>query len=176
VREAFAQALTALAQKPASNGVSLRVLTVEVADATPAGDGQMARFTIAAAKLDAPIALDIRGTLDLTAAPAGAAAHEPAMPMMVGGDMDAASRIDVILDIDLPLVVRFGRTEMPLRTLARMGPGTLIDLGRSADDPVEVLVSNRVVARGEVVIVSGNYGVRVTDVVSPRERVRSMEA
>ena len=93
----------------------------------------------------------------------------------MAADADAASRIDVILDIDLPLVVRFGRTEMPLKTLARLGPGTLIDLGRSADDPVEVLVSNRVVARGEVVIVSGNYGVRVTDVVSPRERVRSME-
>src|SRR6187397_1319474 len=78
-------------------------------------------------------------------------------------------RIDVILDIDLPLVVRFGRTELPLKTLARMGPGSLIDLGRSADDPVEVLVSNRVVARGEVVIVGGNYGVRILDVVSPKE-------
>lgn len=176
VREAFAQALAALAQKPASNGVTLRVVTVDAADAPPAADGQGAPFTIVAAKLDAPIALDIRGALDVTAAPASAAAHEAAMSMPMGGDADAASRIDVILDIDLPLVVRFGRTEMPLRTLARLGPGTLIDLGRSADDPVEVLVSNRVVARGEVVIVSGNYGVRVTDVVSPRERVRSMEA
>jgi flagellar motor switch protein FliN/FliY len=85
-------------------------------------------------------------------------------------------RIDVILDIDLPLVVRFGKTELPLKALTRMGPGSVIDLGRSPDDPVEVLVSNRVVARGEVVIVSGSYGIRILDVVSQRERVRSMEA
>ena len=86
------------------------------------------------------------------------------------------SRIEVILDIDLPVVVRFGRTELPLRALTRLGPGSVIDLGRSPDDPVEVMVSNRVVARGEVVIVGGNYGIRITDVVSPTERVRSMEA
>jgi flagellar motor switch protein FliN/FliY len=72
--------------------------------------------------------------------------------------------------------VRFGRTELPLKTLTRLSPGSVIDLGRSPDDPVEVLVSNRVVARGEVVIVSGSYGIRILDVVSQRERVRSMEA
>jgi flagellar motor switch protein FliN/FliY len=90
--------------------------------------------------------------------------------------MDESARIGVILDIDLPVVVRFGRTEMPLRALTRLGPGSVIDLGRSPDDPVEVLVSDRVVARGEVVIVGGNYGIRVLDVVSPSERIRSVEA
>ena len=86
------------------------------------------------------------------------------------------SRIDVILDIDLPVVVRFGQTELPIRALSRLGPGSVIDLGRSPDDPVEVLVSNRVVAHGEVVIVGGNYGVRILDVASQSERARSMEA
>jgi flagellar motor switch protein FliN/FliY len=85
------------------------------------------------------------------------------------------SRIDVILDIDLPIVVRFGHTEMPLRALTRLGPGSVIDLGRTPDDPAEVMVSDRVVARGEVVIVGGNYGIRILDVVSPSERMRSME-
>lgn len=84
--------------------------------------------------------------------------------------------LDVILDLDLPLVVRFGRTELPLRTLTSLGPGSVIDLGRSPDEPVDVLISNRVVARGDVVIVGGNYGVRVRDVVSPAERARSLEA
>ena len=87
-----------------------------------------------------------------------------------------ASRIDVILDMDLPVVVRFGHTEMPLRTLTRLGPGSVIDLGRSPDEPVDVMVSNRVVARGEVVIVSGNYGIRIIDVVSPSERMPWLEA
>jgi flagellar motor switch protein FliN len=86
------------------------------------------------------------------------------------------SRIDVILDIDLPVVVRFGRTDLPLRTLTRLGPGSVIDLGRSPDEPVELMVSNRVVARGEVVIVGGNYGIRILDVVSPSERMPWMEA
>ena len=86
------------------------------------------------------------------------------------------NRIDVILDIDLPVVVRFGHTELPIRALTRLGPGSVIDLGRSPDEPVEVLVSNRVVAHGEVVIVGGNYGVRILDVASQSERARSMEA
>ncbi len=92
------------------------------------------------------------------------------------GDGDRSKTLDVIMDIDLPLVVRFGRTELPLKTLTALGPGSVIDLGRSPDEPVDVLISNRVVARGEVVIVSGNYGVRVRDVVSPAERARSLEA
>lgn len=86
------------------------------------------------------------------------------------------SRIDVILDIDLPVVVRFGHTELPLRALTRLGPGSVIELGRSLDDPVEVMVSDRVIARGEVVVVGGNYGIRILDVVSTSERMRSMEA
>jgi flagellar motor switch protein FliN/FliY len=85
------------------------------------------------------------------------------------------SRIEVILDIDLPVVVRFGHTELALRTLTRLGPGSVIDLGRSPDDPVEIMVSDRVIARGEVVVVGGNYGIRILDVVSPSERVRTME-
>ena len=86
------------------------------------------------------------------------------------------SRIDVILDIDLPVVVRFGHTELPLRALTRLGPGSVIDLGRSPDDPVEVMVSDRVIARGEVVVVGGNYGIRILDVVSTSERMQTMEA
>jgi flagellar motor switch protein FliN/FliY len=105
---------------------------------------------------------------DLGAEGAGAGATASA------GSME--SRIEVILDIDLPVIVRFGKTQLPLRALTRLGPGSVIDLGRSPDDPVEVMVSNRVVARGEVVIVGGNYGIRIIDVVSPTERMRSMEA
>ena len=85
---------------------------------------------------------------------------------------NAAGRIGVILGIDLPVVVRFGRTELPIRTLAKLGPGSVIELGRSPDDPVDVLVGDRVVARGEVVIVSGNYGIRILDVVSNPFRER----
>jgi flagellar motor switch protein FliN len=90
--------------------------------------------------------------------------------------INAADRIDVLLDIDLPLVVRFGCTQLPLKALSRLGPGSLIDLSRLPDDPVEMLVGDRVVARGEVVVVSGSYGVRITDVVSGRDGARGVEA
>jgi flagellar motor switch protein FliN len=113
--------------------------------------------------------------------------HEQPLQVVLGGTLEfpetadsrraARSRtLDVIMDIDLPLVVRFGRTELPLRTLTTLGPGSVIDLGRSPDEPVEILISNRVVARGEVLIMSGNYGVRIQEVVSPAERARSLEA
>lgn len=77
----------------------------------------------------------------------------------------AADNLDLILDIDLPMSVRFGKTELSLGALTRLGPGSVIGLGQSPDEPVEVLVSGRVVARGGVVVVGGNFGVRITDVV-----------
>jgi len=83
--------------------------------------------------------------------------------------------LDVILDIDLPLSVRFGHAEMSLDALTKLGPGSLIELARMPDDPVELLVNGKLVARGEVVVVSGNYGVRVSEVVSAAERIRTLE-
>jgi flagellar motor switch protein FliN/FliY len=84
----------------------------------------------------------------------------------------AAGRIGVILGIDLPVTVRFGRTELPIRTLCKLGSGSVIELGRSPDDPVDVLVGDRVVARGEVVIVGGNYGIRILEVITNPFRER----
>jgi flagellar motor switch protein FliN/FliY len=82
---------------------------------------------------------------------------------------------DAVLDIDLPLRVRFGATEMSIRALSTLGPGSIVDMGRAPDEPVEILVCGRVVARAEVVVVDGNYGVRVTDLLSASERVRALE-
>jgi len=171
LQEALTQALSSTSFKDVTHGVLLRVVRLEPTDEKPGA--AMAACTFEAAGLAAPVMVSFGGALDLSAAEAAAvhSVREGAAALE-----SAADRIDVILDIDLPLIVRFGRTELPLKTLARMGPGSLIDLGRSADDPVDVLVSNRVVARGEVVIVGGNYGVRILDVVSPKERIRSMEA
>jgi len=168
LRETLTQALSTTSFKDAINGVLLRV--TDLALSADAVEGES--YLLEAAGLSAPLTLSIGGALDLDAPAPAAGPATAAAPVAES----PADRIDVILDIDLPLVVRFGRTELPLRTLARMGPGSLIDLGRAADDPVDVLVSNRVVARGEVVIVGGNYGVRIIDVVSPKERIRSMEA
>lgn len=113
----------------------------------------------------------------VTTARTAAGAIPPASSRSAAGaDPSAHERLAVLLDIELPLVVRFGCTDMPLKALARLGPGSIIDLGRAPDDPVEVLVGNRVVARGEVVVVAGSYGIRIVDVVSQRERLRELEA
>jgi flagellar motor switch protein FliN/FliY len=85
-------------------------------------------------------------------------------------------RLGVLMDIELPMVVRFGCTDLPLKTLQNLGPGSLIDLSRAPEDPVEVLVGGRVVAHGEVVVVSGSYGIRIVDVVEGRSRALGMEA
>jgi len=78
------------------------------------------------------------------------------------------SRLEAVLEVDLPLVVRFGRAVMPLRDVADLGPGAVVDMGRAPDEPVELLVGERLVARGEVVIVAGNYGVRITEIAGGR--------
>ncbi len=141
----------------------LRITAVEKAAELPlAAEG--IGCEIVAKGFETPLRIVVVGDLELT-------------EMAVAGIPRSESRtLDVIMDIDLPLVVRFGRTELPLKTLTALGPGSVIDLGRAPDDPVDVLISNRIVARGEVVIVAGNYGVRVHDVVSPAERARSLEA
>ena len=112
------------------------------------------------------------------AKPAAKSAHAPLASSPVTADgpppTPVPHNLDLILDMDLPLWVRFGFTNMTLQALSKLAPGTTVDLERAPEDPVEVLVNNIVVARGEVVVVSGNYGVRVTEVVSTQARIRSM--
>jgi len=86
-----------------------------------------------------------------------------------------SGNLDLVLDVELPLVVRFGRTTLSLKALSGLGPGSIVDMGRSPDEPVELLVSDKVVAYGEVVIVDGSYGLRITDLVSRTDRFRALE-
>jgi flagellar motor switch protein FliN/FliY len=111
-------------------------------------------------------------TLRHAECPAGAQAFTAALAdglacrFAIVGDLTtgpADTRIEAVLDVDLPLVVRFGRAVMPMRALSDLGPGSVIDMSRAPDDPVELLVGDRLIARGEVVIVGGHYGVRITE-------------
>jgi flagellar motor switch protein FliN/FliY len=135
------------------------------APAEPARKSEMA-VAIRVGSLAVPVTLGLAAPAQLTAS--GAAATNESSTERKGS-------LDRILDIELPVIVRFGRSELPLRTLTRLGPGALIDLGRSPEDPVDLLVGNRVIARGEVVVVGGNYGIRILDVINPHERVHSLE-
>ena len=179
--EVAGQAAGGLGQQPVAGGAKIRVEGAPTrGQASPSGtpsvfdvvmeDGTSLRFACWA-QVDAPA--------DVTASSSSAAAEAPSGAAPVG-DPDARAvasapeNLDVILDIELPLTVRFGRTEMTLHALSRIGPGSVIDLDRSPDEPVEVLINDKVIARGEVVVVAGNYGVRILDVLSQTDRIRTL--
>ncbi len=85
------------------------------------------------------------------------------------------ANLDLLLDVELDASLRFGQCEMPLREILELRPGSVIELDRSLQEPAELLVAGRVIARGEVVTVDGNYGLRITDIVQPRQRLESVE-
>jgi flagellar motor switch protein FliN len=82
--------------------------------------------------------------------------------------------MDLLLDVELPIVVCFGESEMPLKDILRLGVGSVIELDRSVNDPVTVIVNRKPIAKGEVVMVDGNYGVRILEVDSTADRIRSL--
>jgi len=82
--------------------------------------------------------------------------------------------LDLILDIPLTLTVELGRSKMIINDLLQLGQGSVIELTKLAGEPLEVLVNQKLVARGEVVVVNEKFGVRLTDIVSPVERVQSL--
>jgi flagellar motor switch protein FliN/FliY len=164
LRELVAQAVTAVAVEPIGAGTEISVEAVEpsfsgvpssppTAWAFDTGDG----LTIVLAAWSTARLVETTATPP----PGGPSKGDAAR----GRAQTGSENLDLILDIDLPMSVRFGKTEMPVGALTRLGPGSIIDLGRAPDEPVEVLISGRVVARGDVVVVGGYYGVRITEVV-----------
>jgi flagellar motor switch protein FliN/FliY len=82
--------------------------------------------------------------------------------------------IDFLLDIPLQVTVQIGSTRMLIRELLQLGQGSVIELDKLAGEPMEVLVNNKLVARGEVVVVNEKFGIRLTDVVSPNQRLQQL--
>ncbi len=82
--------------------------------------------------------------------------------------------LDFILDIPLELSVELGRTRMLINDLLQLGQGSIVELNKLAGEPLEIFINRKLVARGEVVVVNEKFGVRLTDIVSPMERVKSL--
>lgn len=87
---------------------------------------------------------------------------------------DAARDLDFILDIPLDLSVELGRTKMLVNDLLQLGQGSIVELNKIAGEPLEIFINRKLVARGEVVVVNEKFGIRLTDIVSPIERVKSL--
>jgi flagellar motor switch protein FliN/FliY len=85
-----------------------------------------------------------------------------------------AGNFDLLLEVELDASVRFGSCEMELKDLLELGPGDVVELDRHVADPVDLIVDDKIVARGEVVLVNGNFGLRVTEVAEPVRRLESI--
>ena len=98
---------------------------------------------------------------------ASSAPPAPAPPTLSAG-------VELLLDIELEAALRFGCKELPLGEILDLGPGDVVQLDRNVADPVDLIVGDKIVARGEVVLVNGNFGLRVTEVAAPRKRLESI--
>jgi flagellar motor switch protein FliN len=89
---------------------------------------------------------------------------------------DVNGNLAVLMDVQLPVSIRFGETEMVLEEIVKLGVGSVIELNSGMDQPVELVVNNRILARGEVVTVDGFYGIRITEITSAGERFKSLHS
>ncbi len=91
-----------------------------------------------------------------------------------GRHAGSAKEFDFILDIPLEVTVEMGKTRMLINDLLQIGQGSVIELNRMAGEPLDILINNKLIARGEVVVVNEKFGIRITDIVSPLERVKRL--
>jgi len=88
----------------------------------------------------------------------------------LGGDV----KLDVILDIPVTIAMEIGRTQLSIRNLLQLNQGSVVELDRFAGEPMDVLVNGTLVAHGEVVVVNEKFGIRLTDVISPADRIKNL--
>jgi flagellar motor switch protein FliN/FliY len=98
----------------------------------------------------------------------------PAAGERRAADSGGSSKIDLILDVTLPVAVELGRARMQIQDILKLAPGSVIALDKSAGDPVDLFINDRAIAKGEVVIIDENFGVRLTSIVTASERIRTL--
>jgi flagellar motor switch protein FliN/FliY len=119
-------------------------------------------------------------------APNGTGAKKPTHPPSpIAGGFDASipnagktagdgENLDLLLDIPLEITIELGRTKMLINDLLKLGQGSVIELTKEAGDTLEILANKRLIAKGDVVVVNKKYGIRLTEVISPMERVEKL--
>lgn len=96
-------------------------------------------------------------------------------PLKAAGAASGMNNIDFLLDVSLNLSVNIGSTRMLIKDLLQLGQGSIIELNKIAGEPMDVLVNDRLIARGEVVVVNDKFGIRLTDIMSPTDRVEQLK-
>jgi flagellar motor switch protein FliN/FliY len=89
-------------------------------------------------------------------------------------DIPMQANLDFVLDIPMMLTVELGRSQMLINELLKLGRGSVIELAKLAGEPLDILANQRLIARGEVVVVNEKYGIRITEIISPAERVERL--
>ena len=92
----------------------------------------------------------------------------------VKGPAGVSDNLDLLLDIPLEITIELGRTKMLINDLLKLGQGSVIELPKEAGDTLEILANNRLIAKGDVVVVNKKYGIRLTEVISPVERLEKL--
>jgi len=109
--------------------------------------------------------------------------NDPTSPDFLDGQNDTALaqaaglgevNLDVILDVPVTMAMEVGRTKISIRNLLQLNQGSVVELDRAAGEPLDVFVNGTLVAHGEVVVINEKFGIRLTDVISPAERVRKL--
>ncbi len=111
---------------------------------------------------------------DIQSAPLESFDSAPAQATPGFGSAGKTPDLDVILDIPVTISMEVGNTSIPIRNLLQLNQGSVIELDRLAGEPLDVLVNGTLIAHGEVVMVNEKFGIRLTDVVSPSERIRRL--
>jgi flagellar motor switch protein FliN len=100
-------------------------------------------------------------------------------PKELSGNKPAAGggefNLDVILDVPVTLSAEIGRSKLPIRKLVGLAQGSVVELDRDVNEPLDLLVNGTLIARGEVVVVGEKFGIRLTDIVSPAERIKTLK-
>jgi flagellar motor switch protein FliN/FliY len=95
-------------------------------------------------------------------------------PLQPGQQSGAPANLDLLLNVSLRVTVELGRARLTIEDILRLGPGSVVELDKAAGEPVGVLVNDRPIARGEVVVIEDRFGVRITEVLSPAQRINSL--
>ena len=141
--------------------------TDNAAPATEPNDPQAAEWAAAAAGSRTESASELQGPADQVS-PAPFANFSPTGASTAGND------INMILDIPVQLTVELGRTRIPIKNILQLAQGSVVELEAMAGEPMDVLVNGYLIAQGEVVVVNEKFGIRLTDIVTPSERMRRL--
>ncbi len=140
-------------------------------DAAPAGQAELSLpdgTAVAVGLYCSPLLARLLAPVE----PEGPAAQDPA-PAKDEPDEAPSPTLDLLRDMELPVIVSFGKTQLPLHEVLKLAAGSVIELDRSVNDPVALVVNNTVVALGEVVVIEGNYGLRIHEIMSRERLIRS---